>query len=392
MTTEQHEAVVAVQAIAAVPTILEVACRTTGMGFAAVARVTDDRWIACGVRDGIGFGLEPGGELKLETTLCHDVRRSGDAIVIEDATEDTTYCGHPTPQMYGFRSYISVPIVLADGSFFGTLCAIDPQPAKVKSPEVVRMFKLFADLIAHHMDAASRLATSEEQLFGERETSRLREEFIAVLGHDLRNPLAAIASGIKILGRTGLEGRPAEVVRLMQGSVVRMEGLIDNVLDFARGRLGGGLTLRSEPTQVAPILRQVIEEMRSAWPGRRFEIDLRLDRPIECDGGKIAQLFSNLVGNAITHGAADGPIRITATAADGHFELSVANSGDPIPEAAREQLFQPFARGRLGSSLQGLGLGLYISSEIAQAHGGELSAESTDEQTRFTLRMPVARG
>lgn len=120
--------VVAVESIAAVPTILDVVCQTTGMGFAAIARVTDDRWVACAVKDDIAFGLEPGGELSLETTICHEIRQSGTAVVIDHVAEDPAFCGHHTPARYGFQSYISMPIVLPDGTFFGTLCAIDPSP------------------------------------------------------------------------------------------------------------------------------------------------------------------------------------------------------------------------------------------------------------------------
>jgi GAF domain-containing protein len=178
--------VAAVNRIEAVPTILEVVCRTTGMGFAAVARVTEERWIACGVRDEIKFGLQPGDELQVETTICHEIQRSREAVVINHVAEDEAYCGHPTPAMYGFQSYISMPIILADGTFFGTLCAIDPRPAKVKTPETVGMFKLFAELIAFHLDAIKRLDSSEASLLDERTTAELREQFIAVLGHDLR--------------------------------------------------------------------------------------------------------------------------------------------------------------------------------------------------------------
>ena len=105
----------------------------TGMGFAAVARVTEDRWIACAVRDEIAFGLAPGGELKVATTICDEIRRSGEAVVIDHVAADQAFCGHPTPAMYGFQSYISMPILHKDGSFFGTLCAIDPKPATVKT-------------------------------------------------------------------------------------------------------------------------------------------------------------------------------------------------------------------------------------------------------------------
>ena len=149
--------IAAVNRIEAVPTILEVVCRTTGMGFAAVARVTEDRWIACSVRDEIAFGLKPGGELKVETTICDEIRQNREPVIIDHVAEDEAYCGHPTPALYGFQSYISMPIILPNGTFFGTLCAIDPRPARVKTPEAIGMFKLFAELIAFHLDAIDRL-------------------------------------------------------------------------------------------------------------------------------------------------------------------------------------------------------------------------------------------
>ncbi len=151
----------AVVRIDAVPAILEVVCRTTGMGFAAVARVTEDRWVACAVRDGIRFGLEPGGELEVATTICSEVRAGGRLVVIDHVAEDQAFCHHPTPARYGFQSYISVPIVRPGGAFFGTLCAIDPRPMRVSSPETVGMFRLFADLIGFHLDALDRLEAGE---------------------------------------------------------------------------------------------------------------------------------------------------------------------------------------------------------------------------------------
>ncbi len=151
----------AVARIDAVPAILEVVCRTTGMGFAAVARVTEDRWVACAVRDGIRFGLEPGGELEVATTICSEVRAGGRLVVIDHVAEDQAFCHHPTPARYGFQSYVSVPIIRPGGAFFGTLCALDPRPARLSAPETVGMFKLFAELIGFQLDAQERFEDRE---------------------------------------------------------------------------------------------------------------------------------------------------------------------------------------------------------------------------------------
>jgi signal transduction histidine kinase len=377
-----------ISSIDAVPTILEVCCRTTGMGFAAIARVTEDRWVACAVRDEISFGLKPGGELKVETTICDAIRASGNAVVIDHVAEDHDFCGHPTPALYGFQSYISMPIFRRDGTFFGTLCAIDPKPAKLKNTQVVGMFRLFADLISFNVDVEERLASSEAALFSERQSSELREQFIAVLGHDLRNPLASIDAGASLLVREKLDGKARTILPLMQKSVRRMANLIDNVLDLARGRLAGGLALkrnREEPLE--PALAQVVEELRAAWPERPIEVNMQLDAPVDCDPARIAQLLSNLLANALVHGK--GPVRLTARSEGGALELAVVNGGAAIPPEVMARIFQPFYRAAADGNRQGLGIGLYIASEIARAHGGTLSVTSDDTETCFTLRVPA---
>jgi PAS domain S-box-containing protein len=194
---------IAVESIAAVPTILDVICQTTGMGFAAVARVTDNRWVACSVKDEIGFGLKPGGELQVATTICNEIRESGAPVVIDHVAEDPAYCGHPTPAMYGFQSYVSMPIRLPDGSFFGTLCAIDPRPARLSNPSVVGTFKMFADLIGFHLDAHRRLAGGE--------ALQRSETFV-------KGILAASPDCVKVLSTDGMlefmSARGVEVNRL----------------------------------------------------------------------------------------------------------------------------------------------------------------------------------
>ncbi len=382
--------IAAVKQIAAVPTILEVVCRTTGMGFAAIARVTEDRWIACSVKDDIQFGLQPGGELQIETTICNEIRQHREPVVIDNVAEDPAYCGHHTPAKYGFQSYISMPIVLPNGSFFGTLCAIDPRPARLSTPEVVGMFKLFAELIAFHLDAIERMESSHASLLDERKNSELREQFIAVLGHDLRNPLAAIDAGCRMLKRAPLDQKSSQFVELIQSSVSRMSVLIDNVLDFARGRLGGGLSVsRNIGKPVEPVLNQVVAELRAISTSRRIETHFTMTKPVMADATRIGQLLSNLISNAVTYGAADSPVHVRASTEGETFELSVSNIGEPISPAGMERLFEPFTRGDVQPSQQGLGLGLYIASQIARAHGGALTASSSPEETRFTFRMPL---
>jgi phosphoserine phosphatase RsbU/P len=227
----------------------------------------------------------------------------------------------------------------------------------------------------------------------ERETAELREQFIAVLGHDLRNPLAAISAGARILQRSGAlqDDKELRVLDMMNTTVTRMSGLIDNILDFARGRLGDGITLSRDANRpLQPVLEQVVDELRTASPDRSIETSFAITEPVNCDRSRVGQLVSNLIGNAFTHGAAYQAVRVGAKTEDGVFELWVANAGEPIPAIAMGKLFEPFFRGDIRSSRQGLGLGLHIASQIAQAHGGRIDVTSTPDETRFVFRMPLS--
>lgn len=380
----------AVNRITAVSMMLEVICRTTGMGFAAVARVTEDRWVACAVKDEINFGLKPGGELQIETTICNEIRISREAVVIDHVEKDGLYCKHHTPAMYGFQSYISVPIILKDGTFFGTLCAIDPKPADLNNEKVRGMFKLFADLLAFHLNALDAMTMTEKVLQEERKNNELREQFIAVLGHDLRNPVSAILSSAQLLQATQSEGPTLRLANVIENSTKRITGLIDNMLDFARGRLAGGIVLKKmENCDVEKMIRQVITELQVAWPGRIIDAEIRLDEHVNCDAIRMAQLFSNILGNAVKFGRPEDPVIVKAISDAKELRLSVTNTGSKIPETAMSLLFKPFARVALQPNQQGLGLGLYIAHQIATAHGGTIEVDSNDNHTTFTFRMPV---
>ncbi len=133
--------------------ILAEVSRITNMGFVAVARVTEDRWIACQVADEIEFGLRPGDELEIQTTICNEIRQCGCSIVIDHVDADPEWKHHPVPAQYGFQSYASFPIVLSDGSFYGTLCAIDPSPRALSARAMVAVLERQAERIAEIISA-----------------------------------------------------------------------------------------------------------------------------------------------------------------------------------------------------------------------------------------------
>lgn len=380
----------AVQDIPAVPTILDVVRRVTNMRFVAIARVTPDRWLACATKDDLGFGLEPGGELPIDTTICLDVLKASAPVIIDDVDRDPVYGTHPTPALYGFKSYISMPIKLPNGQFFGTLCAIDSNPASVSRTEVVGMFEMFAEFIGMHLDMARRIEAAETALDTANETAEARERFVAVLGHDLRNPLASIKSGLSLLARTHLEDRAKEVLGYLDNSVDRMNDLIGNLLDLARGRLGGGVPIERALVNLDNELSTVVREMETAHPHRAFDVSFAFSQPVMVDAGRIGQMMSNLVHNAVVHGAPDSPIRVSGTLESEHIVLSVSNCGPPIPQSKLDRIFEPFNALETRALKEGLGLGLYIASEISRAHNGTLTVTSSPEETRFTFSAPVS--
>jgi signal transduction histidine kinase len=383
--------IAAVARIDAVPIILDMVKHVTGMRFAAVARVTDAHWVALAVDDAIDFGLKPGGELVLESTICHEIRQNRQPVVFTHASEHPVYAHHHTPKAYRLESYASIPIVKADGEFFGTLCAIDTVPAHFDECAVLKTLGLFAQLIAMHLDLRDDLEKSENALADATKIGRLREQFIAVLGHDLRTPLSAIRMSADLLESRLEDKRERGLASAIRKSSQRMGALIEDVLDFARGRLGGGIPVRrTRVDDLQAVFISVIAEIQASEPDVQIEQDFTIPAGIYCDPTRIGQLLSNLVGNAVTHGSRETPVRIVATTEGDECVLSVTNHGACIPDALIPLLFQPFKRSDGGQRGEGLGLGLYIASQILEGHGGTLSVSSSPDQgTCFVARFPV---
>ncbi|HEX2616707.1 MAG TPA: GAF domain-containing sensor histidine kinase [Flavobacteriales bacterium] len=380
----------AIDRIPIIASLLEVVCHTTGMGFAAVARVTDEQWVACSVLDKIQFGLKPGGTLELGTTICNEIRQHHRAVVIDHVAEDPEFKDHHTPAQYGFQSYISFPIFRKNGAFFGTLCAIDPAPARLKEPGIMGMFTHFADLIAFHLQTVEDLDRHKELLEQEQDMAAVRERFIAVLGHDLRNPLTALMNGSSLLLEGARSEEDRDLLRMMVRSSRRMADLVENLMDLTRSRNGAGIVVkRGADAPIGPALEQVLAEFRVNWPGRVVNSEVHVRDGVHADAARVAQLFSNILGNALLHGDPSEPVQVNARTDAGRFTLQVTNRGERIPEEAIADLFTPFYRGKEGDHKQGLGLGLYIASEIAHAHDGTLHVSSTNEATCVTFAMPA---
>ncbi len=367
--------------ISAVPAILQVISELTGLRFAAVARVTEEAWTACAVLDRLDFGLQVGDELDLVSTLCNEIRQGHHSVVIDKASEDPLYRNHHTPQAHPFESYIAVPILRTDGRFFSApfvpliLTLRHSSPARSRAP-----WSRSPECSRCRSKPKKNLQRTEAALIKERKTTELPEQFIAVLGHDLRNPLFAISAGAEMLLRKVSDPANEQRARHILTSARRATKLVDDVLDFARGSLGRGIPVNIEPCpDLEDALRHVISEIQSIHPRRIIQSSIGDLSNIHCDRERVAQLLSNLLANAVVHGTPEGPVEVSAQVEDGHFVLSVKNQG-LIAEDALPHLFQPYSKPTGATPQVGLGLGLYIASQIAQSHGGKLEVSSIEQK------------
>jgi signal transduction histidine kinase len=280
---------------------------------------------------------------------------------------------------------------MPDGHYFGNLCAIDPLPHKVSEARIVSVFNRFAHLIAIQLESELTRERERTALLDERAASELREEFIAVLGHDLRNPLAAIANMSEILTRKATDPALSDIGLRIKRNAARMSALINDVLDFARGRLGSGISVdRKLVNNIDAALDAVVKELQDSQSDRVIVSDIHIAQPVLCDLGRLQQVASNLIANALTHGAKNGAVKVSAGVGADELFFEVWNDGTPIAAAEREHMFKPFWRHSASQSGQGLGLGLYICAQIVKAHEGVISVTSDRASgTRFMVRIPL---
>ena len=218
-------------------------------------------------------------------------------------------------------------------------------------------------------------------------TDLYRDQFIGILSHDLRSPLSAITAGAAFLAAND-DQRQARVAARILNSAQRMERMIGDLLDLTRTRLGGAIPLKRVPLDLQQLCDEVLLEVQAAHPAVVVHFGVSGDVTGEWDADRLAQVVSNLVGNAIQHGAG-GPIDLKVHGADGSVTLSVHNDGNPIPLAEQPSVFEPLARGESDKVTHSIGLGLFIAREIVAGHGGEIRLQSAEGLgTTFEVLLP----
>jgi signal transduction histidine kinase len=223
-------------------------------------------------------------------------------------------------------------------------------------------------------------------------TAEFQERFVAILGHDLRGPLSSVMLGVQSLKRTA-GPQQAAMLRRMGASGARMDRMIEQLLDLARSRLGGGI--RIVPTQVdlGRLVEGVAEELRASSSEGALQVDVQGRVVGHWDGDRLGQVVSNLLGNALAYRAPDTVVRVSVRARGDQAVLTVHNDGPPIPTPLLPVLFDPFRRGEQANrspNTAGLGLGLFITRELVAAHGGTIGVESS-EGTGTTFTVTLAR-
>lgn len=425
--------IINIENISIVPNLLNVICQTTGMGFAAIARVTEDRWITCSVQDNVLFGLKPGDELKIKTTICDEIRQNPKPVIIDNVSEDKDYHDHHTPAMYKLQSYISVPIIRQDGSFFGTLCAIDPKPNSLKEFKVREMFNLFAELISFHLSAIEQTLASKKVLeekthllektqVEKNEAERLNSDFKKKLieknlslekmnseleafnyisSHDLQEPLRKIQLFTDTIEREevdNLSEKGKTAFHKIKTSAYRMQNLINDLLIYSKTKFDDR---KFEVKDLNNIARDVIEDLSDEFENKNVVFDIQELGKLSVIEFQFRQLLYNLISNSLKFASPDRNLIITISAeiTNGqldklspftkYYKITISDNGIGFDQLYNERIFGLF-QALHTKPLKSTGIGLTIVKRIVENHNGFIKAEGVLNQgAKFDIFIPV---
>ncbi|GAB3542409.1 sensor histidine kinase [Spirosoma fluminis] len=397
-----------VKQLSVVPGILDVICQTTGMGFAAVARVTEERWIACSVRDDIQFGLTPGDELKIETTICNEIRDSHEPVIIDHVAASEQFCNHRTPLQYGFQSYISFPIILKNGEFFGTLCAIDPKPANLNNPKVIDMFSVFAELIGFHLQNIELIERSQTalQILNRQLTDTINEnrQYRHLSNHSLQEPLRKIRlfSGM-LLDATEQNdvNKVKDLAKKVNSSAQLFSMMIKDLSVFS--------TLSDEEAafetvDLNTLAANVRDQLSPLLDSKQATVHIANLPSIRAVPPQLEQVFYQLISNAVKFSKKETALVIDISCNEltpvqgtdyglveqesGFVEIRIVDNGIGIEQAQLEKIFTIFSR--LPNNKEGAGMGLALCRKIIQNHNGIIKAQSeVGKGTTISVILPI---
>ncbi|WP_080059379.1 sensor histidine kinase [Spirosoma aerolatum] len=399
-----------VKRIPIVPTLLDVICETTAMGFAAVARVTQDRWITCTVRDDIQFGLVTGSELKVETTICNEIRDSHQPVIIEHVEANKHFFNHHTPLMYGFQSYISFPIILKTGEFFGTLCAIDPKPAQLENTKIIGMFAAFSDLISFHLQQLELLEQSDNAVknLSRQLTHSVDEnrQYRHISNHNLQEPLRKLRlfSGmlVDVVRKKDIDKAEELALKISAGA----EKFSMMIKDLSAFSILDEEVSRFERTDVNEIVALVQNQLSAQLKAKKATMDVGELPSLSAIPQQLEQLFYHILHNAIKFSKKDVPLSLSIrgqaflqsglneqlpSGNETHYvEIQIADNGIGIEASQLEKIFDLFSQLPQEKARQGEGFGLAYCRKIIRNHFGFIHLDSEVGQgTTVSIILPA---
>ncbi len=282
-----------------------------------------------------------------------------------------------------------MPLYRLDGEIFGTLCALDPNPAEISEKDL-ELFELFASLIAYELDAEEKAREREAELVKVSAESETQRRFMSILGHDLRNPLNTIlmAANLQKQGRLSAENN-LQMAEKITKTARRMQYLIEDLLETTQTLGGGQISIERKASDLQEICSGIIEEFRISHPAVKIEFFAEENCFGNWDERRIGQILTNLLSNAISYRDRETPVSVNLTEDFERITIQVNNRGEPIGDEAKKYIFSAFWRGtnkNSGGNSGGLGLGLYIVKQIVEALDGRISVQSNRENgTTFTV-------
>ena len=365
-----NAAVDAVETAHALQELLGVLCEITGIGFAVVARRARETWTAVAVHDTLGHGTRSGQALDAGAVFCRDRR--------------------PVRREVGSEIFISVPVTLATGDYAGNLCALDTRPNALPEARLRLIFNCFARLVGQQLDLLDARRRDPLPANGSKVLGNLRGLFLAMLAHDLQEPLGDVASASEQLETKSWDPAMRQLAARVKAQTKKMSSLIDDVLVHARTPTGTGMPVQvREVSNLSDVLEAAVASLSAVHPDRTLISNILIDRPVHCDPGKIRQLTSNLLNNALANGGPAGPVSITARIKKHDLFITVWNDGNVISQEVIKSVFKPFWRQEPDRSP--MRLGLHLCHEIVRAHLGTIRVTSSpDKGTQFVARIPLS--
>lgn len=328
-------------------------------------------------RDGLELLKATSGDEALELLLVHDV-----ALALLDVHMPDMDGFALAELMRGAERSRHVPIIFVTAA---------PQEAHREfrgydAGAVDFLFKpVDPRILRHKTETFYQLFRQRQQL---EETLKLAETFMAAVGHDLKNPLNAMALGAELIVANPVNPQNRKTAERLRSSTRRMARIIDDLFDLARARLGGGIPIVTAPTDLAIIVRRIVSELEAANAGRTITLSQQGEASGIWDADRLAQVASNLLGNAIRHGKNGTFVTATLHGDEEWVEFAVHNEGSIAPDV-QDHLFDPFRTGVDRPNADGLGLGLFIVNQIVTAHGGSVHVSSSEaEGTTFRVKLP----